>query len=69
MCDLTLSVKYSYERLDGEIVFGTTNPPPPALRNFRLDPLQETEMLAQGGGGDYAYRLLDYEAQFSWNWC
>ena len=65
VCDLMFYVEYHYERLDGRIPLGRTEPTTVSY----LAPLEGTEGHTLGGGGAYPFRLLDYTLFLDWDWC
>jgi len=65
VCDLMIYVEYHYERLDGSIPLGRTEPTTVSY----LAPLEGIEGHTLGGGGAYPFRLLDYTLFLDWDWC
>ena len=65
VCNLMFYVEYHYERLDGSILLGRTEPTTVSY----LAPLEGTEAHTLGGGGASPFRLLDYTLFRDWDWC
>ena len=65
VCDLVLHVEYDYERLDRNILRGSTEPETVSY----LAPLEEREVHLIGIEGYYTFRFVDYWIVADWVWC